>query len=197
MRLTEGEPFRILDFDVETIAAGFADPEWVPQKITCVAWSWADATRNEDWAVESRISGVEGLFSYPTKRAKMLAALLDQINQADMLTGHNIVRFDLPVINAECVRLGLEPVRSAFVQDTIRLVRSKGLKKGQDALGHLFKTREEKMALDWQQWQDAYGEKGWELVRSRCESDVVQHKQLRLELIERGLLRPGVHWRAS
>src|SRR6187551_823836 len=36
----EERPLRILDFDVETVAAGFADPNWVPQKITCVAWSW-------------------------------------------------------------------------------------------------------------------------------------------------------------
>ena len=35
---------RVLDFDVETVAAGFADPDWVPQKITCVAWSWVGST---------------------------------------------------------------------------------------------------------------------------------------------------------
>src|SRR5690349_13816195 len=48
----ESPPKNILDFDVETIAAGFADPDWVPQKITCVAWSWV----GED-TVHSRICG--------------------------------------------------------------------------------------------------------------------------------------------
>lgn len=188
---TENDPKRILDFDIETIAAGFADPNWVPQKITCVAWSWVG---NDE--VQSRISGVEGLFSYPARRAKMLSELLDQIAQADILTGHNIVRFDLPVINADAMRLGLEPIREAQVQDTMRLLKAKGFKKGQDALGHLFKTREEKLALDWQQWQDAYAEKGWDMVRRRCESDVVAHKQLRKELLERKLLQPARKWTA-
>jgi hypothetical protein len=38
-----------LDFDCETLAAGFADPEWVPNRITAIAWSWV----GED-AVETR-----------------------------------------------------------------------------------------------------------------------------------------------
>ncbi len=50
----------ILDFDIETVAAGFGDPEWVPQKITCVAWSWIG-----DEQVESRICGPFGIFGRP------------------------------------------------------------------------------------------------------------------------------------
>ena len=182
---------RILDFDVETVAAGFADPEWVPQKITCVAWSWIGTD-----TVESRICGVDGLFGKPAKRARMLRELLDQIRAADVVTGHNIARFDLPIINAECMRLGLEPVRSVRVEDTIRIVRAKGFKKGQDALGHLLRTDEEKLPLDWQQWQDGYSEAGWETIRRRCESDVIQHKQLRDEMRRRGWLKPTRTWRA-
>ena len=192
MRLVEGEEFRILDFDVETVAAGFADPEWVPQKITCVAWSWIGSDE-----VESRICTPLGLFGRPARRKKMLKPLLDAIEAADMLTGHNIARFDLPVINAECVRLGLEPIRGALVQDTMRLVRAKGLKKGQDNLGGLFRTLEQKLTLDWQGWQDAYDEDGWQTIIDRAESDVRMHKQLREELIARELLKPARKWSGS
>lgn len=187
----ETKELSILDFDVETVAAGFADPNWVPQKITCVAWSWI----GED-EVQSRICGPLGLFGKPELRAKMLKPLLAAIEQADMLTGHNIIRFDLPVINAECMRLGLPVIPSRLVQDTMRLTRSKGFKKGQDNIGRLFKLKEEKQTMDWQAWQDAYDEKGWADIRSRAETDIIQHKTMRLELLSRGLLKTPTVWRS-
>lgn len=182
---------RILDFDVETVAAGFADPQWVPQKITCVAWSWVGSDK-----VESRICGPNGLFGDSTLRADMLRPMLAAIAEADMVTGHNLLRFDLPVVNAECMRLGIEPIRSVLVQDTIRLLRSKGFKKGQDNIGEMLQLRNKKMSLSWQGWQDAYDEEGWRNIIARAESDVVMHKEMRLRMIERNILRKPIRWRA-
>lgn len=183
-------PTRILDFDIETVAAGFADPEWVPQKITCVAWSWIG-----DDTVESRICGPGGIFGAPEQRAEMLAPLIEAIGSADRVTGHNILRFDLPVVNAECLRLGIAPLGEVLVEDTIRLVRTKGFKKGQDVIGRLLKVPAEKLALDWQAWQDAYDENGWQTIRDRCEGDVVQHKLIRKEMLELGWMKPPRVWR--
>jgi hypothetical protein len=182
---------RVLDFDVETVASGFADPAWVPQKITCVAWSWVGSDR-----VESRICGPEGLFGKPERRAEMLRPLLAEIASAEMVTGHNLLRFDLKVINADCMRLGLEPIRNVLVEDTMRVLSSKGFKKGQDNLGKLFQLRNEKMALDWQGWQDAYDEDGWRDIIARAETDVIMHKELRLAMLERGIVKPPIRWRA-
>ena len=187
--LPQTEPANILDLDVETVAAGFADPDWVPQKITCVAWSWVGSDQ-----VESRICGPEGLFGNPKLRRDMLQALLDQFAKADVVTGHNIARFDLPVINAECMRLGLQPIRSIKVEDTMRLPRAKGFKKGLDNLGQLLEVREAKMPLSWQEWQNAYDEEGWKTIRARCESDVILHKQVRQALGERDLLKRRFLW---
>lgn len=186
-----GNNEKILDFDIETVAAGFADPDWVPQKITCVAWSWIGSDE-----VESRICGPTGIFGDPNKRTEMLIPLLDAINEANMLTGHNIGRFDLPILNAEAMRLGLKPIREVLIEDTMRLARSKGFKKGQDNLGRLLKTDGEKLALDWQAWQDAYDEDGWGTIRERCESDVLQHKQVREALKVHDYLKPPRYWRA-
>ncbi len=198
----EGEPQRILDFDVETVAAGFADPDWVPQKITCVAWSWFGSDE-----VESRICGPLGFFGMPELRAEMLRPLLAEIARADLVTGHNIGRFDLPVINAECMRLGLEPIRSVKIHDTIKLVRGKGFKKGQDVLARLYRVNGEKLQLDWQAWQEAYDEIDvdalidpesslamWPTIRDRCVSDVAMHKDLYAELLARDLLKPRRVW---
>lgn len=173
------------------MAAGFADPEWVPQKITCVAWSWVGSDK-----VESRICTPLGLFGQPELRAEMLQPLLDEIEKADILTGHNIGRFDLPVINAEAMRLGLEPIRSATIHDTMKFVYSKGFKKGQDVLEVLFQTRGRKLSLNWQEWQDAYDQDDWRTIRERCETDVTDHKQLREKLLESGYLKPPRRWTA-
>lgn len=181
---------RILDFDVETIAAGFADPNWVPQKITCVAWSWVGEDK-----VESRICGTKGLFAETKWRAAMLTSLLKEIRKADMVTGHNLIRFDLPVINSECMRLGLDPLPELLVQDTMALVRTKGFKKGQDNIGQLLEVPIEKQAMSWQQWQDGYEEPDWKTIRSRCETDVLMHKLMREKMLERGWLKPPRRWK--
>lgn len=180
---------RILDWDCETIAAGFADPDWVPQKITCVAWSWVGSDE-----IHSRISTSEGLFSRPERRAKMLEPLLEAITEADMITGHNLIRFDLPVLNAECLRLGFPSLPGLLVQDTMRIVRTKGFKKGQDNISHLIDVPINKLSLSWQQWQKAYEEKGWATVVERCKSDVAGHKLMRKEMLDRGWLRAPVRW---
>ena len=180
---------RILDWDIETVAAGFSDPAWVPQKITCVAWSWIGSDE-----IHARISTSEGLFSRPERRAKMLEPLLQAISEADMVTGHNLIRFDLPLLNAECLRLGLPSLRSVLVQDTMRLVRTKGFKKGQDNISYLLDVPINKLSLSWQQWQDAYEEKGWATVVERCKSDVAGHKLMRQEMLDRGWLRAPTRW---
>lgn len=180
---------RILDWDIETVAAGFADPQWVPHKITCVAWSWIGSDE-----IQARISTSEGLFSRPERRAKMLEPLLEAISEADMVTGHNLIRFDLPVLNSECLRLGFPSLGSVLVQDTMRFVKTKGFKKGQDNISFLLEVPINKLPLSWQQWQDAYEEKGWATVVERCKSDVAGHKLMRQEMLDKGWLRAPVRW---
>ena len=181
-------PELILDFDIETIAAGYADPQWVPDKITC----WAASFVGND-EVLSRISTSEGLFSRPARRRKMLAELLEQIRRADMVTGHNLLRFDLKVIVAECMRLDLPVPRRLLVQDTMKMLRGKGFKKGQDNLLALLDAGK-KLDLNWQEWQHAYEETNWQTVKDRCESDVLSHKTLREKMLARKWLKPPVWW---
>jgi len=182
---------RVLDWDLETVAAGFADPDWVPQKITCAAWSWI----GED-EVHVRVCGPTGLFGNPAKRVQMLKPLLKALNQADMFTGHNLLRFDLPVLQAELMRLGMGKLPTAIpVQDTMKLLKSKGFKKGQDNLGEMLRVKMKKKAMDWQAWQDEYDRVGWPGIQERCVSDIQQHKQIRDELMERDIMQYVKKWK--
>jgi DNA polymerase elongation subunit (family B) len=180
---------KVLDFDIEALAAGYADPAWVPDKITCIAWSFVGSDK-----VESVISDKEGFFSRK-RRAEMLKPFLAAAAEADVLTGHNIVRYDLPVIQAECMRVGIDPIGPFRVQDTIRMRKTKGFKKGQDNIGRLLDSLQQKEAMDWEAWDQAYEEDGWAKVVSRCKTDVIQHKQIREEMIARGWLRGTTTWR--
>lgn len=182
---------RILDFDIETVAAGFADPQWVPQKVTCVAWSWVGSDEVEALTC----GGSAGLYEKPERRARMLARFRRVFDEATMVTGHNLLRFDLPVLNADLIRLGLPPLGPVRVQDTMRIVRTKGLKKGLDNLSGMLKTLAKKEAKDWQEWEDAYAVPGWPEVISRARSDVALHKEVRAAMLERGLVRAPITWR--
>lgn len=180
---------RILDFDLETVAAGYADPQWVPSTVTAWAASWID----ED-DVACGLLPVAHLYDEGERR-NFIRPLLELIEKAGILTGHNIIRFDLVVLSAEVMRLGLPGLKPTLVQDTIRLPKSKGFKKGLDNLGTLLHVPTEKLPLNWQAWSDAYSEPDMATVRDRVTSDVVMHKQVREEMRKRGWLSPPQMWR--
>jgi hypothetical protein len=189
--LPSTRPLRTLDFDVETVAAGFADPQWVPNRVTCWAYSWVD-----DPAREVRVDALSPADFYDHQaRRDFLWPLLVAIDEADVVTGHNIVRFDLPILNSECLRLNLPTLRPKLAQDTIRLPKSKGFKKGQDNLGHTLEVQEEKLPLSWAEWETAYGEPGLPTVKERCASDVRMHLEMRDAMRARGWLAAPRTWR--
>ena len=185
--LGSSPPKRILDFDLETLAAGYADPAWVPDKITVAAWAWVQHP-TETSGVRSLSTGKDGFFSKRI-RGERLRPLLEAIDEADILTGHNLLRFDLRVLNAECMRCGLPTLGRQRVEDTIVLPKSKGFKKGQDDMSVTLGNPLRKKTMNWAEWDEAYEEEGWPEVIERCESDVLQHMALREKVRERGLLR--------
>ena len=182
MRLTVARKLAILDFDCEARATGYGDPNWVPQEVTAIAWSWIG---DERVACQLRSWGVR----------RMLERFRRAYEQADIVTGHNIRRFDLPLLNAEMLRFDFGPLPAKLAQDTLReIVRTKGMKRDQDNLGKLFRTDVDKTPMAWQDWQDAYSEKGWPMVKERVVNDVRQHKLMRDTMIEQGWLRAPRLW---
>ena len=181
---------RILDFDVETLAAGYADPEWVPSRITAVAWSWVDEDDVQTRTILDYAHDLRGYLNMSFLGCRpMLEEFVAVFNEADAVTGHNIIRFDLGVMNAELMRLQLPVLKAKPVIDTIRLIRSKGFKKGQDVLAEVLDVPAEKKSMNWAQWQTAYATPGWPEVKERVSGDVIQHKLLLGRLLELGYLR--------
>lgn len=188
LKLVPTSSRRLLDFDIETVAAGYADPQWVPSTVTAWAFSWG-------WGDDVTVAALPVRSFYSVRaRRRFLGPLLEALREADVVTGHNVLRFDLPVLQAEVMRLGLPSLRPVLVQDTIRLPRSKGFKKGQDNLGTLLDVPLEKLPLNFQQWADAYAEKDLGTVKDRVAGDVRQHMLIREEMRKRGWLKPPRMW---
>lgn len=183
------ERLTVIDFDIETLAGGYGEPDWVTDIITAFAYKPVDGG---DLVCETL--PIAHLFDNDAKRA-FLAPLLEVLRSASVLTGHNIRRFDLRVINTSAVRLELEPIRRTFTHDTMRInVQTKGLKKGQDNWSTRLKVMEKK-AMNFEEWAVAYGESDHAMVRERVSSDVLSHIQIREKLLKRGLLPAPRLWR--
>jgi DNA polymerase elongation subunit (family B) len=178
---------RVLDFDSECRPLHYS--EWRDEsQITAIAWGWTDEKRVHHAVLEQDLSN----------ERDMLAAFIKAYREADVVTGHYIVRHDLPLINDHCMRFGwglLEPKRA---QDTKTLLpRVKGLGLSQENLATLYKLDRKKHHMNGRKWagSNTLTPEGREEAFKRVVSDVEQHKQLRATLIAHGYLKPAVLWR--
>lgn len=173
------------------MAAGYADPNWVPHHITAYAYEWVTGPRKGFSFVKTLPA--KSLYDDEAK-VDFILPLVAAIDGADVLTGHNIIRYDLPVLNAECIRLGLSPLPPKMVQDTIRLPKTKGFKKGQDNMADLFEVASKKLPLNHTEWMQAYADPHMAAVKDRVRGDVTQHIALREEMRVRRLLMTPKIW---
>ncbi len=177
---------RILDFDTECRPMHYS--EWRPEsQITAIAWSWVGSGIVHSHVLEQDLANEHDMFR----------AFLRVYDEADMVTGHYIVKHDLPLLNDHCIRLGFEPLGSKLVQDTMTgFMKVKGLGKGQENLGALLGLDEGKHHMTGTSWRQAntLSDAGREETRKRVVDDVVQHKALRAVLVERNLLKAPRLW---
>src|SRR5689334_13913741 len=100
-------PMRVLDFDCECRPLHWIGSDYVSQEITAIAWAWTD--RPED--VTCYLLG-------ETDGASMLRAFRAVYDQADLVTGHFIRGFDLPLINGALTEYQLPVLGDKLTQDT-------------------------------------------------------------------------------
>jgi len=189
LRLPSATARRFLDFDLEAVNAGFEDPQWTPVTVTCWAYTWI----GEHTDVRCEALPVADFYDKDARR-RFLLPLLAAIEAADVVTGHNIIRYDLPVLNGECMKVGLPVLKPTMAQDTMKIPRAR-FKKGMDNVSHSLGVREEKLPLSWAEWAAAYAEPGLETVKERCASDVLMHVQMRERMREEGWLRSPRLWK--
>lgn len=197
LRLAEGRPLLVRDFDFESKPL----------------WFWYD----KPTAVLTSISFMDSMGGQPdhdslTTEVAPLATreqyvdwlrhIYEVLTTADVLTGHNIDRFDLPLFQAQLLRQGLPALPQLLTQDTMRLVKKRDASASQESLINYVALKATcpigmpiyKHHLSIPEWEDAA--MGWsdEVLIERPMSDVHGHVHLREVLIEKGYLSPPRTW---
>src|SRR5688572_27967622 len=86
--VVKSRPMRVLDFDCEARPLHWISGDYVSKEITAIAWAWTDDPEH----VECRLLG-------ECDPVVMLSDFVADYNKADMVTGHYIRGYDLPMVN--------------------------------------------------------------------------------------------------
>ena len=168
---------RILHIDLENRPLAYLGQDFTTGEITAIAVSWADSPDVRCWLL-----GVDS-------PRMMLQNFCAFYARAEMVTGHYILRHDLPLLNGAMLEHGLAPLAPVYVSDTkIHLVKRKYLSASQEALSGMLGLAEQKHHLSNHDWREAnrLTPEGIVATRTRVIDDVRQHKALRRELLLRG-----------
>lgn len=183
----------VLDFDTECRPLHYS--EWRDEsQITAYAWSFEGSKTVASRLLEHRESEVD-LWEL---EFDMLTEFLDDFTSAEVVTGHYVLRHDLPLLVDHCMRLRMPLPGPKLVVDTkMALPSVKGLGLSQDNLSILLGIDEKKHHMAGRQWAEAnvLTTQGRALAETRVVKDVKQHKAIKREMVELGWMAPPVVWR--
>lgn len=177
---------KILDCDIENRPLSYLGPDYTTGEVTAIAAGWAHEKRVFCWA----------LGEVTTK--EMLSAFRQLYDEADIVTGHYILKHDLPILNASMVEFNLGPLSPKRVSDTkIHSTKTRYLSMSQESLCEMFGISLDKYHMTQPKWREAnrLTQRGIRETRKRVIGDVRQHRELRREMVERGLLKSPTIWR--
>lgn len=180
---------RVLDFDVEARPLHWIASDYVSKEITAVAWKFI----GEPGDAQCYLLG-------ETDPEEMLTKFVEAYNEADMVTGHFIRGYDLPLLNGALTEYQLPALSDKLAQDTkIDLVKRSGLSGSQENLGAMLGLKHQKVHMDQQTWRTAnrLTSEGLKRVRERVVGDVYQHIEMRQRLLDLGYLVPPRIWRST
>jgi len=180
-------PLRVLDLDIENRPLNYAGEDFTFSEITAIAWKFI----GEPGPISALCLG-------EVPHRTMLLGFVAAYVQADMVTGHNIIKHDLRLLNGALLEEGLSPLPPKLVSDTyLHLKRKGGVSGSQESLAHMLNVKSLKVGMSQGAWREAnrLTDKGIALTRKRVTADVRQHIQLRRELLKRDWLRAPRVWR--
>jgi DNA polymerase elongation subunit (family B) len=194
MRLETDREAYVLDFDVECRPIAWYGGDWVTKQPTAIAWQFIGVMAEP--AVRVIGESFDSRNVLDEERA-MLEAFRLAYDAADIVTGHYIRGFDLPLLNAAMMRLGLPLLGSKLAQDTKGdLAKGHGISKSQENLGAMYELEHPKVPMNTALWLkgNLLLPEGIEATKKRVLGDVRQHVELRSTMIERGHLGPASTW---
>lgn len=197
LELVPVRDLRILDFDCECRPMAYYGGDFCTKEITAIAWKFTGDNRVRHWLLSPSETWVE----HQEKKRRGLEKFLKSYRDADIVTGHYIRGFDLPLINAACIDLKLPPLPAKHAHDTKGdLIRMGGISKSQENLAaHFDELTHSKETMNTALWERANSlvTEGRRESKRRVVGDVVQHEEFRKVLLDRGALMPPKQWTAG
>ena len=187
---------RILDFDSECRPLAWYGGDFVTKQPTAIAWKFIGTKSAPEVAVIGESFDARNVLA---EEEAMLKAFVEAYNEADVVTGHFIRSFDLPLLNGALVRLGMPQPEDKLTQCTKSdMAKAQGISKSQENLGAMFELSHPKVPMNTGLWARANMllPDGIELTRKRVVGDVNQHIEMRASMLSRNLLRSPVPWSA-
>ena len=187
---------RVLDFDSECRPIAWYGGDWVTKQPTAIAWKFTDEKGPPNVAVIGESFDARNVLE---EEEEMLRAFVHAYNKADVVTGHYIRGFDLPLLNGALIRLGMDQLKDKLTQCTkADFVKAQGISKSQENLGAMFDLKHPKIPMNTSLWMRAnlLMPDGIEAAKRRVIGDVRQHIEMRQAMLSYGLLRSPVVWSA-
>lgn len=143
---TGSRKLRVLDFDTECRPLAWYGGDFVTKQPTAISWKFVGTARKPTVAVIGQSFDSRQVLD---EESRMLKQFLEAYLQADVVTGHFILGFDLPLINGSMIRLGLGQLPDKLVQDTkIHMAKAQGISKSQENLGAMFELDHPKVPMN-------------------------------------------------
>lgn len=186
---------RILDFDIETRRIGFHNGgRYNPDgcEPVALAWKW-HGEPEEDVYVRSQY-----MVWQPERLKEMVSLWRDFYEEATLITGHYIRKFDLPILNGVMLEFGLPPLSPKMTLDTkLDLNNVAGLSQSQENLAELLKLERSKFHMNDHRWREVarLTDYGLTDARVRVRDDVLQHELLYKALAGSGHLGTPRMWK--
>lgn len=181
-------PKTVLDIDIECRPLHWYGGDFVSKEITAIAWAWSHVRRPR----------VEVTLLTPDNEVSdLLEEFLPVLAEADIVTGHFIRGFDLPLIQGAALEAEMPLVGALLTQDTkLDLLAFQGLSKSQESLGALLGLNAPKVQMNQATWREAnrLTDEGIALTRQRVVGDVKQHIEMRTRMLDLGILGPPKPW---
>lgn len=181
-----GNGIRILDFDLEARPLSWLGGDFVTKEITAVAFKFIGSKGKPK---------VLALGEYETP--EMVEALGSAILDADMVAGHYIRGYDLPLLNNALLEFGYPPLLPVLAHDTkLDLHKRQGISGSQESLSAMLGIRAPKVQMNQAKWRAAnrLTKEGIAATKARVAGDVVQNIEMRSVLLRRGWLGPPRMW---
>jgi hypothetical protein len=189
---------RALCFDLEARPLAFWYDGETTKQITAFGWKWSDNPH-----VHTMLLRPSGRYDFNGTRKRLAPenaheTFLCELERADLVYGHNIRRYDLPLFQGWLLRLGLRMMPELRTTDTCRdLPKRSSVSVSLENMAAMYRLEGEKYGMSQPMWEEAnrLTDGGIALARKRVESDVLLQERLRGKLVELDILRPPRVWK--